>query len=409
MIDPALQARMRRRIRQRRGTGVPSTAVRRARVPREPRAAWQLYVRNVNRMITQVEELALDLLVQEERQDAQLPEEILSQLSAIELRLFETITPSDLGPLMDAIGRSVAAHNGTELQRVLGINIRSILPGETIDAFRQENVSRITSMMGESLVRLTKELEQAEREGIRVEELAKRIRHRFDVTRSRAKLIARDQVLSLNAQITKTRQQAVGVEEYIWTTSKDSRVRPEHRAREGKRFRWDTPPPDGHPGEAIQCRCTPYPILPELEEPREVDTEEPFETNEAAPKVAEAGGASNLVDPSGLRPKSLRDAKKAFEGLDQSRVQQVALGKERVAQLHIDLANVAAKRAEKIRKKFQFLQPIKIEIQNGRVLLVDGRHRVLAAKEAGASHIQAIVTIERNGVVINQYTGPVPL
>ncbi len=42
---------------------------------------------------------------------------------------------------------------------------------------------------------------------------------------------------------------------YIWRTQRDNKVRPSHRANEGKIFSWDSPPPTGHPGEAPNCRC----------------------------------------------------------------------------------------------------------------------------------------------------------
>jgi SPP1 gp7 family putative phage head morphogenesis protein len=53
---------------------------------------------------------------------------------------------------------------------------------------------------------------------------------------------------------------------YIWRTAGDNKVRPSHASNEGKIFRWDSPPPTGNPGDAINCRCTaePYvsPFLP---------------------------------------------------------------------------------------------------------------------------------------------------
>jgi SPP1 gp7 family putative phage head morphogenesis protein len=52
------------------------------------------------------------------------------------------------------------------------------------------------------------------------------------------------------------------VEEYVWSTSRDERVRPSHSAKDGKRFKWNDPPSDtGHPGNEIQCRCVAIPVL----------------------------------------------------------------------------------------------------------------------------------------------------
>jgi len=88
---------------------------------------------------------------------------------------------------------------------------------------------------------------------------------RTDVSDSRAKLIARDQVSKLNGQLTKERQTDLGVEGYIWTTVGDERVRDTHEDNDGKYFTWDDPPAEtGHPGEDYQCRCWAEPVLPEF-------------------------------------------------------------------------------------------------------------------------------------------------
>ena len=81
-------------------------------------------------------------------------------------------------------------------------------------------------------------------------------------TTKRAKLIARDQSSKLNSALNQQRQQNFGVEEYVWRTSGDERVRDNHRSKNGKTFRWDDPPKDtGHPGQDVQCRCVAQPII----------------------------------------------------------------------------------------------------------------------------------------------------
>lgn len=104
--------------------------------------------------------------------------------------------------------------------------------------------------------------------GIRVEALRSEIMARFGVSQSRAALIARDQTLKLAGQLTKTRQEALGVRSYIWSTSKDERVRESHRRLEGTRHSWNEPPivdekrqRREHPGGDFQCRCVPIPDL----------------------------------------------------------------------------------------------------------------------------------------------------
>lgn len=81
------------------------------------------------------------------------------------------------------------------------------------------------------------------------------------VTKSRAKLIARDQLGKINSRLSQIRQQSLGITHYFWSTSHDERVRDRHKRWDGDRIAWDTPTIDGHPGQAIQCRCTAIPDL----------------------------------------------------------------------------------------------------------------------------------------------------
>lgn len=114
--------------------------------------------------------------------------------------------------------------------------------------------------------------------------------------KNRARLIAADQMGTLNGQLSRQIDLSLGITEYEWITSNDQRVRPatglkgtktkrrsqkvssltnpSHRALEGKICRWDDPtvyknPGETqwrsrtsigaellHPGQAIRCRCT---------------------------------------------------------------------------------------------------------------------------------------------------------
>ena len=100
--------------------------------------------------------------------------------------------------------------------------------------------------------------------GSRWETVAKRLAHAGLVTESRAALIARDQVGKLFGDINKQRQTNLGVTRYVWRTVRDNRVREEHEALDGDSIAWDSPPSDGHPGEAVNCRCYADPDFSEL-------------------------------------------------------------------------------------------------------------------------------------------------
>lgn len=172
-----------------------------------------------------------------------------------------------------AIANRVDKRNTADMQRVIGIPIRSIAPPHAIDNWREANVALVKSLPSDLLPELESVLHEAEISGWRVEELAKRLQERFDVSDSRAELIARDQVLKLNSELTEYRQTRAGITHYVWTTSDDERVRPAHADLEGTAHAWGDPPivddktgRTAPPGQDYQCRCTAFPILPELGE-----------------------------------------------------------------------------------------------------------------------------------------------
>lgn len=169
-------------------------------------------------------------------------------------------------PLFARMSREVSEANAKAVAQVIGVRENALGVGAQILAAREANI-RLVEDAGRAYATQVREVfESPDSFGLRVEELKAALLKRGDVSEARAELIARDQTLSLNASITKARQQNAGVTEYTWSTSGDDRVRPEHAALEGQTFRWDTPPePDGHPGEGIQCRCTAIPVVAELE------------------------------------------------------------------------------------------------------------------------------------------------
>ena len=74
--------------------------------------------------------------------------------------------------------------------------------------------------------------------------------------------ITRDQNNKIIGQLTHMRNKELEIEQYEWSTSNDTRVRDNHRSKNGEVFEWDEPPADtGHPGNDIQCRCVALPIM----------------------------------------------------------------------------------------------------------------------------------------------------
>lgn len=62
--------------------------------------------------------------------------------------------------------------------------------------------------------------------------------------------------------INQLRQEDLGIEQYIWRSRDDAKVRDSHATYDDRVFRWDDPPEGGHPGEAHNCRCYAEPVLP---------------------------------------------------------------------------------------------------------------------------------------------------
>tara|TARA_R110000851_G_scaffold96792_2_gene209925 strand:+ start:12765 stop:13502 length:738 start_codon:yes stop_codon:yes gene_type:complete len=152
------------------------------------------------------------------------------------------------------------------MESAVGVDLQSIVQNEGLDdilvATTRENVSLIKSIPAEYFKKIEGIVYGGTVQGSKAGSMISQIMSTNKSTFKRAKLIARDQSSKLNSAITQQRSQNLGVEEYIWRTAGDERVRESHRSKNGKVFRWDDPPKDtGHPGQDIQCRCVAQPII----------------------------------------------------------------------------------------------------------------------------------------------------
>lgn len=152
------------------------------------------------------------------------------------------------------------------VEESIGVNVGAIIQKESLEdilvATTRENVSLIKSIPEEYFKKIESIVFSGTTQGRSAKSMMEKIRETGNVTQNRAKLIARDQSSKLNSALNEQRQRNLGVEEYIWRTSGDERVRDSHKSKNGKIFRWDSPPADtGHPGQDIQCRCVAQPII----------------------------------------------------------------------------------------------------------------------------------------------------
>lgn len=180
--------------------------------------------------------------------------------------------------IAEALAKTVVSKQGQASDNQLssmilkqtGIDFSSLMNNEAlqeaIDEAVAANIALINSIPQQYLDRVEQAVMTSLQAGTLNTTLADDLLKIEGVTKSRAKLIARDQLGKINSRLSQIRQQSLGVTHYFWSTSHDERVRDRHRRWDGDRIAWDTPTIDGHPGQAIQCRCTAIPDLDFLTE-----------------------------------------------------------------------------------------------------------------------------------------------
>lgn len=243
-------------------------------------AIRRIAVRPVEEGVRTVLMPALDRVFTESRQDVDvtdIPEssgwfETLRQ-ALVETLAFASVPTFQIASIVARIGTSAATFNEQQFRAILrsvyGVDVITQAPAglrAALTQFEAENIALIKSIPQQALSRLQGRIVEAVRTGRTLQATKTMIREEFGVTDRRAQLIARDQIGKLNGQLTRLRQEQIGVDSYTWRGILDARERPEHVAREGRIFQWDKPPDDGHPGEPINCRCSAEPVLPSWEE-----------------------------------------------------------------------------------------------------------------------------------------------
>ena len=146
------------------------------------------------------------------------------------------------------------------VRKEIGIDLAPIVRSPTVEPHIQaavrQNVALIKGLSDQVAGRLETTLMTLIVQGATNKVIEEAIRDGFGFGKKRARTIARDQAAKFNGTLNRIRQEEVGIKEYQWSTSRDERVRKSHKVREGKTYRWNSPPFDGHPGQPINCRCT---------------------------------------------------------------------------------------------------------------------------------------------------------
>ena len=223
----------------------------------------------------------------ERRYDADIRRTFLNPLFArLRARLAEAVAANQAWGAMEEVFRGVAAepregvpieeiernlwrmegYNREQIKRVfrraLAVDIRPMLAEAPIriflDARISENVDLLKTIPPRAHEGLKKRLrEHLTQHPFDQNELMNMLREEYRSSGYNVRRITRDQTSKLVGQLNQVRQQQLGIQGYEWQTAGDERVRPSHAANDGRVFRWDMPPnATGHPGSAVQCRCS---------------------------------------------------------------------------------------------------------------------------------------------------------
>lgn len=82
-----------------------------------------------------------------------------------------------------------------------------------------------------------------------------------ETTKKKARRRARDFASMIQSVLDEYRYGQLGLDEYVWRTMEDDKVRAAHASRDGRVVKWSSPPYDGHAGRPPGCRCRPEALL----------------------------------------------------------------------------------------------------------------------------------------------------
>jgi SPP1 gp7 family putative phage head morphogenesis protein len=208
------------------------------------------------------------------------------------------------------VDEHVAGELKAQIKQVVAIDLHAPDTGvpQHVRNFVAQQITLVKGLTEKTLADTHSVVLEGIRQGLRAEEIAKQLREQVGLSKTRATIIANDQVGKLHGELTRLRQTSLGIKRYRWATSRDELVRPGHRALEGTTQSWDEPPvvnartgKRAHPGmdtHFYPCRCSAIPIIDDLLEeaglntvpppaPPPANTNEPANTN-AKPKRARA-------------------------------------------------------------------------------------------------------------------------
>jgi SPP1 gp7 family putative phage head morphogenesis protein len=170
-----------------------------------------------------------------------------------------------------------AASGGSRGREIYEALKRGISSGFMRSALSQQiigNAALIKKMPYELAIILSDYIQTETFKGHRASDISKDLQQQYkSISKSRIDLIARTETSKTQCALTEARAKNLGIEWYVWRTSKDVRVRHSHDEMDGVLVKWNNPPnPEKmfgghnsgnsyHAGMIYNCRCYAEPVV----------------------------------------------------------------------------------------------------------------------------------------------------
>lgn len=227
---------------------------------------------------------------------------------------------------------------------------------------------------------------------------------------SRMRLIAADQIGKLTGDLNEIRHRQAGIEDYIWRTSQDERVRPRHRHLDGMRYKYGEPTGAEEglpPGRPIRCRCSAQAVVEWEVTPKPARREAPaqqdpgpiFKGDKFVEKDSMGGFGSGEVERlgSGIVANPIPFTKyNLYRAVGNKRFTTKWDKAFREEEIPLETVQTVQSLLDKVRnlvpiKDPSNLPPIKVARVNGQNIILDGNHRSAVLYLQGFKNIKAQV------------------
>lgn len=210
-------------------------------------------------------------------QDANFSREYLTLVKKLERKIKKRFNNKRIDKLVSNVLSRVNRQNQRnfylQLSNQLGIDTKALVLREglkpTTNALILETSQWVKKLRDETLEQYTATTLAGMTRGEGIDEIIKNFGVLVAKNRTQAQFTAFNQSQNFNALLGKLRAQNAGIEKAVWRTSKDERVRPSHKQRDGKEFELkeglysSIDRKELLPGIDYRCRCFAEYILQE--------------------------------------------------------------------------------------------------------------------------------------------------